>query len=195
MSADPTLKAAVAAVPPIEPNTREDAAGTFHDVLHQLELDAIADLQAFADAATPVLNDLTTRVGVLEGAAAAGATVRTITAGFDGGAVAGVAESIRVGQVIETRVPYGVTLTGWTLLLQGATGDCTVAVRSKPFASGSFADITGGSPPSASSGANATGGVAGWTASVSAGALLQIEVTARSGLVPIAVLILEGTQS
>lgn len=65
-SVNPATVAAVAAVPPIEPNTREDAEGTFHDVVHQLEIDAIAELQGFADAATAIINDLDERVAELE---------------------------------------------------------------------------------------------------------------------------------
>lgn len=202
MPIDSALQADILAVPPIGPNTREDAPGTYHDVVHQLELDAIADLQAFADDVTAVLGgldtavgDLDSRVTALEGAPSAGAIARPITAGFDGGSIDGVAESVRVGQKVQIRLPFAVTLTGWTLLQQDATGDCTVQVSSKPFASGSFTAITGGSPPSASSGANATGGVSGWTTAIGAGDLLQFEVTARSGLVPRVTVILESTQT
>lgn len=209
MPIDTGLQSAIAAVPPIEANTREDAEGTYHDVVHQLELAAITDLQGFADEVTAVVSGLDGAVGDLETAATAlagrvadlesagpgGAIARPITAGFDGGSVDGTPESVRVGLAAQTRVPFAVTLTGWTLLLQGATGDCTVEVRTKPFASGSFTAITGGSAPSASGGANATGGVSGWTTAVSAGDLLEFEITARSGLVPRATLILESTQA
>jgi hypothetical protein len=189
--------AAVAAVPPIEPNTREDAAGTFHDVIHQLELDAIAELQAFADAAAEIINDLDERVGDLEegGGGPGGAIARTLTAVFDGGSVDGAPQSVGAGTAVQLRAPYALTLTGWTLIQQGATGDVTVDVRSKPFSSGSFASLTGGSAPSASGGANAEGGVSGWTTAIAAGDLVEFLISARTGLVPRITLQVQATQA
>jgi hypothetical protein len=196
-SVNPDTVAAIAAVPSIEPNTREDAEGTFHDVVHQLELDAIAELQAFADAAAAVINDQEDRIEGLEeaGPGPGGGVARTLTAVFDGGSVDGAPESVPVSASVQLRAPYALTLTGWTLILQGATGDCTVDVRSKPFDSGSFASITDGGAPSASGGANSEGGVTGWASSIAAGHLIEFVITARTGLVPRVTLQLQVSQS
>jgi len=141
------------------------------------------------------LSALDGRVSDLESAPGGGAVSRTLTAVFDGGAVDGTPESVRVATVVELRAPYALTLTGWTLLLHAATGSVTVEVRTKPFASGSFASITDSSPPSTTGGANAEGGVTGWTTSVSAGHLVQFEITARIGLVPRVTLQIQATQA
>lgn len=202
--------AALTAFPTIGPNTREDDPATHHDEVHERvheSLRALEELVGTDDGAGGLtgllltlagllgdVEDLDDRVSDLE-EAPGGAIARPITAAFDGGAIDGTPESIRVGQKAQIRLPFAVTLTAWTLLLQDATGDCTIEVRTKPFASGSFTAITGGAAPAATSGANATGGVTGWTTVISAGDLLEFEVTARSGLVPRATLILEATQS
>jgi hypothetical protein len=196
------LIALVAAVPPIEANTAEDGAGTEHDVLHQLELEVAAAVLGFADAAAPVLvgldaavGDLDARVDALEEGGPGGAVARTVRAIFDGGSVDAVAASVEVGAELILRTPYALTLSSWTLLLEGATGSVTVDVLTKPFASGSYASITGSATPSASGGANAEGDVTGWSASVAAGHLIKIEITARTGLVPRVSLQVEGTQA
>jgi hypothetical protein len=194
-SINPDTAAAVAAVPPIEPNTREDAEGTFHDVIHELELNAIAELQGFADAATVIINDHDARIVVLEEAGPGAAIGRTLEATFDAGSVDAVPLSVTVGAVVTTRTPYALTLTGWTLLLDGATGDVSVEVRIKPFASGSWASITGGSAPSASGGANAEGDVTGWTVSIPAGDLVEFSIATRTGVVPRVSLKVQATQA
>jgi hypothetical protein len=196
-SVNPDTVAAVAAVPPIGPNTREDAAGTFHDVVHQIELNAIAELQGFADDATAIINDLDERVAALEAdpGGGGGPIGRTLTAVFDGGSVSGTPQSVAVSTAVQLRAPYALTLTGWTLIQQGATGDVEIDVRSKPFASGSFASLTGGSEPSASGGGNAEGGVTGWTTSIAAGDLVEFVISARTGLVPRVTFQLQATQA
>ena len=205
------LLALVEAVPPIEANTREDGAGTEHDVLHQLELDAIAGLLGFADgAATSIgalgeglgdaetaITDLATRVTALEEApGGGGAVARALTFGFVGGSVDGTPQSVAVGRVARWRLPWGIELQKWSVLPQGgATGDIELDVQVKPFGSGSFTSITASAPPASTGGANAESDtVTGWTTELAAGDLVQVEITSRSGLVPGVTLILEGVQ-
>jgi hypothetical protein len=199
---EPTLQdllTAVQAVPAIEPNTREDGEGTEHDIVHQLELDAIAALLGFADEAEDTLASLDERVGELEDnpGGGPGAILRTLTVGFDGGSVDGTPQSVRTGQVFELRLPWAIELQRWTLLPQGgASGDITLAVRTRPFASGSYTSITASAPPASTGGARADSStLTGWTTALAAGDLLQVEITARTGLVPGVTLILEGTQA
>lgn len=120
---------------------------------------------------------------------------RTITARFNGGATDGTPDPIEVGAEVILRAPYALTLTSWTLLLQDSTGAITVDVQTKPFASGSFASITSTGTPSTTGGANAEGTVTGWTTSISAGHLVRIVVTARTGDVFDAALQIEATQA
>jgi hypothetical protein len=188
MPIDSSIGTRLAAVPEITSTTQRDAAGAELDVVCQLAMDAARALVAEA-------GNLGDRVQALEDAPGGGAVGRTLTAVFDGGAVDGTPESVRVGTVVELRTPYALTLTGWTLLLNAATGSVTVEVRTKPFASGSFASITGSAPPSTTGGANATDAVTGWTTSIDAGHLVQFEITARTGLVPRVTLQLQATQA
>jgi hypothetical protein len=206
------LLALVEAVPPIEANTREDGEGTEHDVLHQLELDAIAGLLAFADgAATSIgalgeglgdaetaITDLQDRVTALESAPGGGAVARALTFGFVGGSgsVDGTLQSVAVGSVFVWRLPWGIELQRWSVLPQGgATGDIELDVQVKPFGSGSFTSITASAAPASTGGANAESDtLTGWTVELAAGDLVQVEITSRTGLVPGVILILEGVQ-
>jgi hypothetical protein len=209
----PTLEellTAVEAVPPIEPNTREDGAGTEHDVLHQLELDSIAALLGFADSAAASLialgeglgdaetaiTDLQGRVTALEAAPGSGAIARTLTFGFEGGFVDSAPQSVPVGRVVRWRLPWGIELQKWSVLPQdGATGDIELDVQVKPFGSGSFTSITASAPPASTGGADAENDtLTGWTIELDAGDLVRVEVTSRTGLVPGVLLILEGVQ-
>jgi hypothetical protein len=54
--------------------------------------------------------------------------------------------------------------------------------------------ITGSAPPTASAG-NAEGSPTGWTIAVTAGHLIECEVTARTGSVPRITLQLQATQA
>lgn len=206
----PELLALVEAVPPIEANTREDGEGTEHDVLHQLELDAIAGLLGFADAAAAsigtladglgdaetAITDLQGRVTELESAPGGGVVARALTFGFVGGSVDGTPQSVAAGSVFVWRLPWAIDLQRWTLLPQGgATGAVELDVRVKPFASGSFTSITASAPPAFTGGAAATSDtLTGWTVELDAGDLVQVEITSRTGLVPGVMLILEGVQ-
>lgn len=194
-SVNPDTVAAVAAVPPIEPNTREDAEGTYHDVVHQLELNAIAELQGFADDATAIINDHDDRIAALEEAGPGAAIARTLRATFDAGSVDAVPLNVPVGAVVTASTDYALTLTGWKVLLDGATGDVTLGVRIKPFASGSYSSITGSSPPAATGGANAQGGVTGWTVSIPANSLVEFSIQARTGAVPRVTLEIQAVQA
>lgn len=205
------LLALVEAVPPIEANTREDGEGTEHDVLHQLELDAIAGLLGFADgAATSIgalgeglgdaeeaITDLQGRVDALESAPGGGAVARALTFGFVGGSVDGTPQSVAVGSVFVWRLPWGIELQKWSVLPQGgATGAVELDVQVKPFGSGSFTSITASAPPASAGGADAENDtLTGWTVELAAGDLVQVEITSRTGLVPGVILILEGVQA
>lgn len=204
------LLTAVEAVPPIEANTREDGEGTEHDVLHQLELDAIAGLLGFADGAATALGalgeglgdaemaitDLQGRVTDLESAPGGGAVARAITFGFVGGSMDGTPQSVAAGSVFVWRLPWSIELQKWSVLPQGdATGDIELDVQVKPFGSGSFTSITASAPPASTGGADAENDtLTGWTVELAAGDLVQVEITSRTGLVPGVTLILEGVQ-
>lgn len=205
------LLTAVEAVPPIEANTREDGEGTEHDVLHQLELDAIAGLLGFADgAATSIgalgeglgdaemaITDLQGRVAALESAPGGGAVARALTFGFVGGSVDGTPQSVAAGSVFVWRLPWAIELQKWSVLPQGgATGAVELDVQVKPFGSGSFTSITASAPPASTGGADAESDtLTGWTVELAAGDLVRVEITSRTGLVPGVVLILEGVQT
>lgn len=190
------LLALVEAVPPIEANTREDGEGTEHDVLHQLELDAIAGLLGFADGAATSITDLQGRVAALESAPGGGAVVRALTFGFVGGSVDGTPQSVAAGSVFVWRLPWGIELQKWSVLPQGgATGAVELDVQVKPFGGGSFTSITASAPPASTGGADAESEtLTGWTVELAAGDLVQVEITSRTGLVPGVTLILEGVQ-
>ena len=190
-----TFPTALDTFPTIGPSTREDEAGFEHDVVHQSVHDALVAMQSTigkADGSTS--GSLTERVLALE-AFADDAVARTITARFNGGATDGTPEPIDVGAEVILRAPYALTLTSWTLLLQGSTGAITVDVQTKAFAIGSFTSITSTGTPSTTGGANAEGTVTGWTTSISAGHLVRIVVTARTGDVFDSALQIEATQS
>lgn len=209
--------AALDTFPTIGPATREDESGFEHDVVHQAVHDALAAVQStigkadgstagslteqllalesFADDAVDEFIAMDGRLDALESAPGSGAVARTITARFNGGATDGTPEPIEVGAEVILRAPYALTLTSWTLLLQDSTGAITVDVQTKPFASGSFASITSTGTPSTTGGANAEGTVTGWTTSISAGHLVRIVVTARTGDVFDAALQIEATQA
>jgi hypothetical protein len=124
-----------------------------------------------------------------------GSAVRTITAGFDGGRVSGVDQALTTGLRFELRATTGLDPTAWTLLPKaGSTGNITVEVRKRPFASGTFTAITAGSPPSISSGARGTGSASAWTA-IDDGDLIEIEVTSVTGTVTGITLIIEATEA
>jgi len=124
-----------------------------------------------------------------------GSAVRTITAGFDGGRVSGVDQALTTGLRFELRAVTGLTPVEWTLLPKaGSTGNITVEVRKRPFASGTFTAITAGSPPSISSGARGTGSASAWTA-IDDGDLIEIEVTSVTGTVTGITLIIEATEA
>jgi hypothetical protein len=56
--------------------------------------------------------------------------------------------------------------------------------------------VSASAPPATTGGARADSStLTGWTTALAAGALLQVEITARTGLVPGITLILEGTQA
>ncbi len=191
-----TFPTALDTFPTIGPTTREDEAGFEHDVVHQAVHDALVAVQSTigkADGSTA--GSLTERLMALESAPGSGAVARTITARFNGGATDGTPEPIEVGAEVILRAPYALALTSWTLLLQGSTGAITVDVHTKPFASGSFTSITSTGTPSTTGGANAEGTVTGWTTSISAGHLVRIVVTARTGDVFDAALQIEATQA
>lgn len=123
------------------------------------------------------------------------ASVRTITAGFDAGRVNGVDQLLTTGLRFELRAVTGLAPITWTLLPKaGSTGDITIEVRKRPFTSGTFTAITAGSPPSVSAGARGAASASAWTA-IDAGDLIEFEVTAVSGLVTGANLIIEATQA
>lgn len=212
-----TFPTALDTFPNIGPTTREDEAGFEHDVVHQAVHDSLLAVQStigkadgstpgsvterllavesFADDAVAEFIAMDGRLDALESAPGSGAVARTITARFNGGATDGTPEPIEVGAEVILRAPYALTLTSWTLLLQGSTGAITVDVQTKPFSSGSFASITSTGTPSTTSGANADGTVTGWTTSISAGNLVRIVVTARTGDVFDAALQIEATQA
>ncbi len=124
-----------------------------------------------------------------------GSAVRPITVGFDAGRVNGVDQPLTTGLRFELRAPVGLEPTAWTLLPKaGSTGDITIEVRKRPFPSGTFTAITAGSPPSISAGARGTASASAWTA-IDAGDLIEFEVTAVSGLVTGANLIIEATEA
>lgn len=124
-----------------------------------------------------------------------GSGVRSITAGFDAGRVNGVDQALVAGLRVELRAVSGLTPVQWTLLPKaGSTGDITVDVRKRPFASGTFNAITDGSPPSISSGARGTASAAAWD-EIDDGELIEFEVTAVTGTVTGITLIIEATES
>lgn len=124
-----------------------------------------------------------------------GSAVRSITVGFRGGTVNGVDQALVTGLREELRAVSGLTPVQWTLLPKaGSTGDITVEVRKRPFASGTFASITGGSPPSISAGARGTGSASAWDA-IADGDLIEIEVTSVTGTVTGITLIIEATEA
>lgn len=126
---------------------------------------------------------------------ASGSTVRPITVGFRGGTVNGVDQPLVTGLREELRAVSGLTPVQWTLLPKaGSTGDITVEVRKRGFSSGTFASITGGSPPSISAGARGTASASGWTA-IDDGDLIEIEVTSVTGTVTGITLIIEATEA
>lgn len=128
-------------------------------------------------------------------AGGSGSGVRPITVGFDAGRVNGVDQPLTVGWRFEGRAVVGLNPVEWTLLPKaGSTGDITIEVRKRPFASGTFTAITAGSPPSITAGARGTASASAWTA-IDAGDLIEFEVTAVSGLVTGANLIIEATQA
>lgn len=126
---------------------------------------------------------------------ASGSTVRPITVGFRGGTVNGVDQPLVTGLREELRAVSGLTPVHWTLLPKaGSTGDITVEIRKRPFASGTFASITGGSPPSISAGARGTGSASAWDA-IDDGDLIEIEVTSVTGTVTGITLTIKATEA
>lgn len=126
--------------------------------------------------------------------AGGGAGVRPITVGWVGGTVNGVDQSVTVGLRFELRAVTGLAPVAWTLLpKEGSTGSITIEVRKRPFSSGTFSAITGGSPPSISAGARGTASASSWD-SIDAGDLIEFEITGVTGLVTGANLTLEANQ-
>lgn len=119
---------------------------------------------------------------------------RAITVGFDAGKVNGLDQPLVTGLKFELRAPFGLDPTEWTLLPKGASsGAITIEVRKRPFSSGSFSSITGGSPPSITGGARGTGSATGWT-TIDSGDLIEFEITSVTGDVFGITLIVEATE-
>lgn len=119
---------------------------------------------------------------------------RVITVGFDAGKVNGLDQPLVTGLKFELRAPFGLDPTEWTLLPKGASsGAITIEVRKRPFSSGSFSSITGGSPPSITGGARGTGSATGWT-TIDSGDLIEFEITSVTGDVFGITLIVEATE-
>jgi hypothetical protein len=164
-------------------------------------LDLSANLQGWhAVAPSAKQNTLTagtniTIVGDTISATGGGSGLRPITVGWDAGRVNGVDQGLVVGLRQELRAPYGLSPTAWTLLpKKDSTGNITIEIRTRPFSSGSFAAITDGSPPSISSGARGTATVTTWDA-IEDGELIEFEITALTGFVSGATLIIEATEA
>lgn len=120
--------------------------------------------------------------------------VRPIIAGWDGGAIEGVDQPLTTGLRYETRALVVLDPVEWTILPKsGSTGDITIEVRKKPFSTGSFTSITAGSPPTSTAGARTTGSAAAWTA-INEGDLIEFEVTAVSGSVTGATIIIKANE-
>lgn len=133
--------------------------------------------------------------GVISATGVGGSSVRSITVGFRGGTVNGVDQPLVTGLREELRAVSGLTPVQWTLLPKaGSTGDITVEIRKRPFASGTFASITGGSPPSISAGARGTGSASAWDA-IDDGDLIEIEVTSVTGTVTGITLTIKATEA
>lgn len=119
---------------------------------------------------------------------------RVITVGFDAGKVNGLDQPLVTGLKFELRAPFGLDPTEWTLLPKGASsGAITIEIRKRPFSSGSFSSITGGSPPSITGGARGTGSATGWT-TIDSGDLIEFEITSVTGDVFGITLIVEATE-
>ncbi len=133
--------------------------------------------------------------GVISATGGGGSAVRPITVGWDAGTVNGIDQPLTTGRRVELRAVTGLTPVAWTLLPKaGSTGDITVEVRKRPFSSGTFTSIAAGSPPSISAGARGTASASAWTA-IDDGDLIEFEITAVSGLVTGATLILEANEA
>lgn len=121
-----------------------------------------------------------------------GAGIRSLTAGWDAGTVNGVDQSLTTGRRVELRAVTGLDPQAWTILPKsGSSGSITIEVRKRPFSSGTFTAITGGSPPSITSGARGTGSATSWT-NIDDGDLIEFEITAVSGTVTGATIIIEA---